>query len=83
MQLSDRSGIYDIYVMNIDGPGLVRLTDTPAFDGAPTWSPNGLSIAFAAGSGTGLDNQIFAMNADGSEAIQLAGTLVGSSDPDW
>lgn len=29
---------YNIYVMNADGTGITRLTDTPGEDGFPSWS---------------------------------------------
>jgi TolB protein len=32
---SDRTGDYEIYVMNADGSGVTRLTDDPADDGRP------------------------------------------------
>ncbi len=38
---------YDVFVMNADGSGVVRLTDSPAFDGFPAWSPDGTSMIFA------------------------------------
>src|SRR5829696_207297 len=37
---------YDIYVINVDGSGLTRLTYEKAGDRAPTWSPDGQTIAF-------------------------------------
>jgi CubicO group peptidase (beta-lactamase class C family) len=36
----------DIYVMQADGTGVVQLTDDPAFDTFPIWSPDGSSILF-------------------------------------
>ena len=44
---SDReNGNFDIYVMNADGSGQTRLTDDPADDFNPSWSPDGGKIAF-------------------------------------
>src|SRR5687767_4151276 len=43
---SFRDGNQEIYVMNPDGSGQTRLTDNPADDGAPAWSPDGTKIAF-------------------------------------
>ena len=37
--LSYRDNNNDIYVMNADGTGQTRLTDNPANDYSPTWSP--------------------------------------------
>src|SRR2546428_4487080 len=36
----------EIYVMKADGSGVTRLTNNPANDGQPAWSPNGTKIAF-------------------------------------
>jgi len=36
---SNRDGNYEIYVMNADGSGQTNLTDNPASDGIPGWSP--------------------------------------------
>ena len=37
---------YDLFVVNADGSGLRRLSQSPAYDMYPTWSPDGESIAF-------------------------------------
>ena len=51
--MSDRDGLcgvstcnFNIYVMNPDGSGQTRLTDDPAQDRDPAWSPDGERIAF-------------------------------------
>ena len=36
---SNRDGNYDIYVMNADGSGQTDLTNNPAYDEKPAWSP--------------------------------------------
>ncbi len=46
---ADSDGNGDIYAMNADGSGLTRLTNSPAFDSYPTWSPDGARIAFSSG----------------------------------
>ena len=37
---------WEIYVMNADGTGLTRLTESVADDRSPGWSPDGLTIVF-------------------------------------
>lgn len=41
-----RDGNSDIYMMNVDGGDVTRLTTNPAEDHGPTWSPDGSMIAF-------------------------------------
>jgi len=38
---TDRDGDHEIYVMNADGSNQVNLTNNPALDAAPVWSPDG------------------------------------------
>src|SRR5205809_8140657 len=45
--VSARDGNQEIYVMNADGSGVSRLTNTPAPDIGPAWSPDGRRIGFA------------------------------------
>ena len=59
----------DIYVMNADGSGVARLTDSAASDVYPTWSPDGSQIAFLTDR-TG-QWEIWVMNADGSDQHSL------------
>jgi dipeptidyl aminopeptidase/acylaminoacyl peptidase len=37
----------DIHLINIDGSGERRLTDSPGLDGFPVWSPDGERLAFS------------------------------------
>ena len=39
--MSMRDGNSELYVMNRDGSGVRRLTNNPAIDITPTWSPTG------------------------------------------
>jgi Tol biopolymer transport system component len=38
---------YEIYVMNVDGSDVRRLTRSPGSDGWPAWSPDGNAIVFS------------------------------------
>ena len=55
--------------MNADGSGVTRLTNHPATDWGPAWSPDGARIAFASERDDNLE--IYVMNADGSGLINL------------
>ncbi len=70
----------EIYVVNVDGTGLTRLTHpSPYHDLAPIWSPDGKEIAFLSNrSGHGMG--IYVMNADGSDVTLLTEDDI---DEDW
>lgn len=44
---SDRTGAPMIWVMNVDGTGLERLTHAGKYNSSPSWSPDGSKIVFA------------------------------------
>jgi Tol biopolymer transport system component len=59
--------------MNIDGSGLTDLTNNPAIDQEPTWSPDGMRIAFASNrDGDPYSSSIYTMKADGDDVKRLA-----------
>jgi Tol biopolymer transport system component len=76
-----RPGTTDIYQMNADGSGLVRLTDDPANESGPRWSPDRRQIAFASDR-TGT-SQIYLMTVADSSVTQLTDHPPGAVSPAW
>jgi TolB protein len=58
----------DLFVINLDGSNMRRLTTHPDSDTTPTWSPSGTQIAFTSDR-TGRP-QIYIMNSDGTGTAQ-------------
>ena len=84
---STREGIADIYVMDIDGGNLSRLTTVVEADTYPAWSPDGEQIAFVSTRlfGSGL-NRIWIMDSDGMNQRALTinpGQSLGDTIPSW
>ena len=79
---SYRDGYLDIWVCNLDGSGLVQVTNNTAHEGHPNWSPDGTRITFDR-QWPGQDIEIMVMNADGSGVHALTSDGVDQRDPCW
>ena len=64
-----------------DGSEQKRLTNNPAIDLSPRWSPSGNKIAFA--SDRDGNYEIYVMNADGSEQKRLTNNSSRDGSPCW
>lgn len=82
---SDRGGSTNLYRMDFDGSNVVQLTSGSFIDIEPTYNVDGSKICFASNrSATPDRDEIFIMNADGSDLMQLTNTPEGISImPTW
>jgi Tol biopolymer transport system component len=78
---ADVEGNIDIYVMNADGSNSLRLTNHPAEDKEPAWSPDRRQIAFV--SNRDGAHEIYLMNADGSNQRRLSNDGATTGSPSW
>lgn len=78
---SYRDGNWEIYVMNVDGSGLRRLTNNPGEDTYPAWSPDSSRLVF--NSATVGYTDIYMINADGTGLTQLTSDPAPEYDPSW
>jgi Tol biopolymer transport system component len=62
---------FDLFVIGINGTGLVRLTNTPEFEGVPTWTRDGFSIIYP------LSLGYFRRSVGGAGAEQVFTTRLG------
>jgi dipeptidyl aminopeptidase/acylaminoacyl peptidase len=84
--ISDRDGNYELYVVNLDGTGLTRLTNTPYAEQHPTWSPDGQWIAFASATAfqeTYTNFDIFVIQPNGENMKQLTQSPDNEFYPLW
>ena len=79
---SSRGGGWDLYLMELATGDVRRLTETKGYEGRPTWSPDGLWLAYEAYYGDDLD--IWILPADGGQpAIQLTDDPASDLAPTW
>lgn len=87
--MSTRDGYPSVFVMNADGSGQRNLTPKNAGDAdadwisrAPSWSTSGRQIYFMSSRpSTGLDTELFIMNADGTGTTRLTTTIGMDGSP--
>jgi Tol biopolymer transport system component len=74
---------HDIFLMADDGSGLENLTNYPADDGAPTWSPDGNQIAFASDRVDNGNHALFKIDLRTREVTQLTSGTYDDRWPAW
>ena len=80
---SNREGNFEIYVMDTDGQNPRQLTNSPADEWSPSWSPDGERIVFSSSRGAfWWETDIYVMDADGGNPQKLTNTKVEDS-PSW
>lgn len=72
----------ELFMIDVNGKGLKRLTDRKGFDSGATISPNGKKIAFYGRSDVGKTD-IFIMDIDGKGLINLTNDSTEDYSPSW
>ncbi len=83
---TDNRGNEDIYVVDVNSDYFARLTDHPAEDSWPRWSPDGENLAFLSGRVAvegDTDLELFIMHKDGSNMLQLTDNNVNEGLIGW
>jgi Tol biopolymer transport system component len=78
---SRRHGEPELYLMNDDGSGQVRLTNNYVKDWAPAWSPDYTRIAFVSERDGNME--IYVMRPSGSDVVRLTYDAAFDSSPSW
>jgi len=82
--VSDRdSAGTDIYLMDVSGGNVRRLTTDPGNDAQPAWSPDGSKIAFVSTRIGGGGTDIFVMDTLGNNVVNLTNNAAVDLAPAW
>ena len=74
-------GQYDIYALDAEARRLIRLTEHPANDKYPAWSPDGSEALFVS-ERSGVGN-MYLKRLEGGEARPVTDALTGAQQLDW
>jgi Tol biopolymer transport system component len=88
---SNRSGVPQIYISNIDGTNVTPLTALENGACQPAWSPDGKLLVFISPCAKRVDffeagyvdSSLYLMNADGTNITQLTNVPGADFDPAW
>ncbi len=61
----------EVFVGSLDGSRTVNVSNSPAFDGWPTWSPDSRWVVFASNRDKAITGQIYAVRPDGTGLRRL------------
>jgi len=80
---SNRNGYWDLYTMNLSTGETKQLTDTPDYEGSPTFSPDGSFIAFESYNGDNLDIVVGPADNPLSNPERLTTSSASDHSPTW
>lgn len=78
---TETGSVYNIYAINKNGSGLVKLTNNSSLNITAAWSSDGNKIAFA--STKDGNHEIYVMNSDGSSQTRLTNNSAIDAEPSW
>lgn len=77
----EKTGNYDIFIMNTDGTNIINLTNDALEDYSPTWSPDGNWLAFTRGNSENYD--VWIINIHTKELRRLTTQTKRDESPIW
>jgi TolB protein len=83
---SNRSGKWDLYFLSLESGDIRQVTDTPEFESSPSWSPDGLWLAYEAylPDDDGGNLEVLISPLDGSQSpIRLTDDPAADFSPAW
>jgi len=80
---SNRGGFWDLYLLDLSSGDVTQLTNTPEYEGAPTWSPDGSFMAYEAYENESLNIFVGPANDPLSDFIRLTASSASDHSPAW
>jgi TolB protein len=83
---SNRGGHWDLYILKLEDGTTLQLTDTPEYDGSPSWSPDNRWLAYETyvPDTVGGNLEIFVRTVDGTqEPVRLTNDPAADFAPAW
>jgi Tol biopolymer transport system component len=80
--MSNRAGNYEIYRCDLTNGAATRLTNNPAVDGWPVWTPDGQSIVFSSRRDVSAAHELYVMSAIGNNVTRLTNNTVNDYQAD-
>ena len=80
---SNRNGFWDLYLLHVATGKVTQLTDTPEYEGAPTWSPDESFIAYEKYRNESLDIAIGPAENPLKDAVLLTTSPASEHSPSW
>jgi TolB protein len=79
---SHRDGNWDLYILDLISGDIRRITETPGYEGHPTWSPDGQWLAYEAYYSDNFDIWIAPLESN-QPPIQLTYDAADDASPVW
>jgi TolB protein len=80
---SNRGGTWDLYVLNLDSGETTRVTNSPEYESAPSWSPDGQWLACELYLDENLEIGIVSVTDGNQEPIPLTDEPSTDHSPAW
>jgi len=80
---SNRSGFWDLYRMELQSGVVTQLTDTPAYDASPSWSPDEAWMAYQTYDGGHLDIAVLSLQDPSQPPVLLTSDAFADYSPSW
>lgn len=80
---SNRDGFWDLYILKLDSGVITRVTDSPAYESAPSWSPDNQWLACEIYQNDNLEIAIISLTNGKQEPILVTEEPSADHSPAW